>query len=397
VEALFLDRTWTVLVSSFAEFPAGTLLPREQLLSVLAAGEGDYLFQVDPSFGTRRKSMGPRRSMSGTSREDDGQAFILVTRVHKQLLRPPDRLPWMQIMGAALVALFLFCAIVLTAIVRSISRSVTLLDQATGRIAAGDLDTTIDVRGSNEISSLSHSLNAMQKSLKESQHRRSRFIMGVSHDLRTPLALIKGYTEALADGVAETAEMRHKSLDIIRAKIEQLQDLIDGLIDAASLDSGKWRNTLGKKPLFPILSAYAARLAADGNLLHRTVTSGIHIPETLEIPLDERMLIRMLENIAGNALRYTAEGGSIHLAAEWRDGEIAITIADDGCGIAKVDLPYIFDPFYRGSNSRREDGRGFGLSVVKSVADSHGWKVDVRSEEGHGSVFTVRIQLRTGD
>jgi signal transduction histidine kinase len=234
----------------------------------------------------------------------------------------------------------------------------------------------------------------MRLSLKEAQTRRSRFIMGVSHDLRTPLALIKGYTEAIADGMADSPEMRKKSLEIIGAKITQLEELIDDLINFVKLDSGEWRASLETRAIKPILDGYASRLSADGSLLGRKVVTRIDIPDTLEIPVDERLCIRALENLSGNALRYTAGGGTVCFEAELADEKtLLIRVSDNGSGIHAEDLPFIFDPFYRGSNSRREEGKGLGLSVVKSVIDSHGWGIEVKSVTGQGSVFTVKITL----
>jgi signal transduction histidine kinase len=227
--------------------------------------------------------------------------------------------------------------------------------------------------------------------------------MGVSHDLRTPLALIKGYTEAIADGVADSPEMRKKSLEIVGNKIETLQDMIDDLINYVKLDSGEWRNTLEPCPLRQALRNYVDDLCADGNLLGRAVEARIDIPEALCVPLDERLFIRLLENLCGNALRYTADGGVVRLEADFIPsksaseesfaGEVTLVVSDNGCGIPEEDIPYIFDPFYRGSNSRREDGKGLGLAVVKNIVDAYGWKINVTSRQNEGSKFTITINV----
>jgi signal transduction histidine kinase len=229
--------------------------------------------------------------------------------------------------------------------------------------------------------------------------------------------------------------------------------MIDDLIDVVRLDSGEWRSHLKPHALAPILAAFAKRFAADGALLGRTITGTIAVSDDVVVPLDSRMFTRMLENITGNALRYTDAGGTIDFSAalvtknttgsvghtmtdtrpsvghtmidtrpsvghtmidtrtgvshgmtDTRNGVghtvtdttgsvVVITVTDDGCGIAEADLPYIFDTFYRGTNSRREEGKGFGLSIVKSVADSYGWTVDVTSALGAGAAFTIRIPV----
>jgi signal transduction histidine kinase len=389
VEIILLNREMRVVYSGFEEISLGALMTPEQLSGLFAEGARKYLFQVDYNFG-RNGGPGNRRMPEN---------LMLISRVRRDFRPPPNRF---QDLSRAVVivftALFGFCAVVLAMITRSVSRSVTSLEEATRRIAEGNLDTAVTVKGGNEITSLAHSLNTMRESLKESQTRRSRFIMGVSHDLRTPLALIKGYTEAVADGVADSPEMRRKSLEIVGDKIDQLEELIDDLINFVKLESGEWRGSLEKKPLKPILDTYAARLMGDGNLLGRTVEARIDLPETLEIPLEERLFLRALENLCGNALRYTAEGGTVGLKAWYtpptggKAGEVCVQVTDNGCGISAKDLPCIFDPFYRGSNSRREEGKGLGLSVVKSVADCHGWKILVNSEKDQGSRFTLVIE-----
>jgi signal transduction histidine kinase len=224
--------------------------------------------------------------------------------------------------------------------------------------------------------------------------------MGVSHDLRTPLSLIKGYTEAIADGVVESPDMVQRSLSIVGDKINQLQEMIDDLIDVAKLDTEEWRQTLSPRAIAPLLRSYAQRLAADGALLRRTVTHRIALPDTLEVPLEERLFIRLLENLAGNALRYTPENGTVHLSADVTEPgsptektRLRIQIADSGKGIVPEDLPYIFEPFYRGTGSRREEGKGLGLSIVKSLTDSFGWTIAVQSEPGAGSVFTLELPV----
>jgi signal transduction histidine kinase len=391
VDVVIMNRDMQVLYSGFENIEAGTQLSSRQIFELFNNDGENYLFQIDYNFGRLFGDRNRPQLKSGNHRN-----LMVITRIQRDF-RPkgPNRFADLsRTVVIVLVLLFVFCAIVITRITRSIARSVTTLEDATRRIADGNLDTAIDVKGGNEITSLAHSLNTMRQALKEAQTRRSRFIMGVSHDLRTPLALIKGYTEAIADGMADSPEMREKSLEIIESKIAQLEEMIDDLINFVKLDSGEWRSSLEKRALKPILDGYAARLTADGSLLGREVVTHIDIPDTLEIALDERLFIRALENLCGNALRYTTEGGTVRLEAELSDPRtIAIRVTDNGCGIPTEDLPFIFDPFYRGSNSRREEGKGLGLSVVKSVVDSHGWHIGVESASGQGSVFTVEIAV----
>ncbi len=331
-----------------------------------------------------------------TSHIDSENSFIIVTRLPKKSVPQPNRLrnPFF-IFALIMIALFIFCSIMISLITKSISKSVTLLDDYTKRISSGDLDLEVEVTGSNEIASLTHSLNKMRLSLREDEIRRNRFIMGLSHDLRTPIALIKGYAEAIFDGMADDIEMREKSLEIIINKSEQLNERIDELIDFVKLNSAEWRQSLQSKNLKSILDEFCNRLTMDGQLLNRNVISVIQLPEDCFVFMDEKLFVRALENITNNAFRYTNNDGNITIKSfvNEKTKTPIISIKDDGRGISKKDLPYIFDPLYRGTNSRREDGKGLGLSVVKTVVDCHGWNLHVKSEEGKGSEFIIQLGM----
>ncbi len=400
IDVAILNDSNEVVFSSIEEIPSDAVLSDTDLLRIFRQESRRYMYQLD-------------RSFSGSKVEPEaqpGSSLMVITRIAKEVRYKPDKFAELfRFVTLFFVSLLLCCALVIIFIARSVTRSVSLLEKSTRFIAEGNLDTEIAVKGSNEITSLTKSLNSMRFALKDAQVRRSRFIMGVSHDLRTPLALIKGYTEAIADGLADSPEMLNKSLEIIGAKIDQLEDMIDDLINFVKLDTGEWRQHLEKVALKPILDSYAHRLESDGTVLSRVVKTRIEIPADVSVPLDEKLFIRALENLCGNALRYTDDGGVVELTAViHRAGAdslpavpgsalpaeyVSVSVSDDGCGIAADDLPMIFDPFFRGSNSRREEGKGLGLSVVKTVADSFGWQLRVDSEKNGGSTFTIVIPL----
>ena len=295
----------------------------------------------------------------------------------------------------ALAAIFAFSAVMSIRILRSITASVVSLEAATRRVAAGELDLPIAAEGSNEMASLARSLNRMREELKEDQARRARFIMGISHDLKTPLALVKGYAEALEEELGDPGPEAAAHLGIIQDKTDQLEGMIDDLIDFERVDTGEWRSGLSEVDLGPFLTVLVKRLSADAELLGRFVSSSILLPSPALVRMDERLVSRALENLVYNALRYSGEGGRVDISARLvrapRRPSYEIEIADDGAGIAVEDLPHIFEPFYRGSSSRREQGMGLGLSIVKTVVESHGWEIEV------GSRAPERHELRRAD
>ena len=289
------------------------------------------------------------------------------------------------------VVILLFCIVIITMITRSITKSVTVLEEAAKRVTRGELDKPIEVRGSNEVISLTKSLNELRLAVLENQNRQARFIMGISHDLKTPLALIRGYVEALYDEIPSSPEERRQYAEIILKKADDLELLINDLIDFTKVDTGEWRNTWQNVNLLHFAEEIAKRGDEAATILKHTFRSEINLPKDAVVQMDEKLMNRCFENLFSNAIRYSKDGGNVILRAFQSDGCYKIQIEDDGIGIAREELKNIFDLFYRGSTSRREKGSGLGLAIVKSVIISHNWDIEVESEAGRGTVFTITI------
>jgi len=222
---------------------------------------------------------------------------------------------------------------------------------------------------------------------------RSRVILGITHDLKTPLALIKGYAEAIEDGVTEDSVSRSNAAEIIIEKAAQLEDMINDLINFVRMETGEWREQLHEINIAVFLKNFARALKMDVEVFNHEFISEISLPENLPVRMNEKLTQRALQNIIGNAVRYSPKGSVIRLAAVLAGNTAELTISDNGPGIDKEDLPHVFEMFYRGSPSRREQGMGLGLTVVKWVVDYHGWSVSASSEKDQGASFTITIPL----
>jgi signal transduction histidine kinase len=272
----------------------------------------------------------------------------------------------------------------------NLTRSIVLLEKAVRRLAEGDLESQVDIRGSDEIRALGRSFDQLRQSLKEESARQSRFVMGVSHDLKSPLALVKGYVELLRDGPVPP-EARQAHFDLILDKTDQLDDMIDHLIDYGKVNTGDWQQTWTDVPLKAFLAEFAEGLTPDAILLRRTLTTNLSLPDDLTVACDRMSVRRCLENLVHNALRYTPEGSTVSIEAQRVPGAVEVTVRDNGPGVAPRDLPHLFEQFYRGTVSRREPGMGLGLSIVKTILDSHGWAI--RAESGPGARFIITIPI----
>jgi len=376
--AVFRD-DYLVLYSTLPEFRPGVFADRANILALLAVEDLPYTYIF-------------------TSRTLEESRVYTLTRTGPALRSQmaPFFIPVLVLLiFIIMMTLFVICmSIVMT---QTITRSVQVLENATRRIADGELNLNVDIKGSNEITSLTKSLNKMRNTLKEEELRRSRFIMGITHDLKTPLALIKGYAEAIEDGVTGDPASRSSAVEIITSKADQLEDMISDLIDFVRMETGEWRSQLNHINLKEFLEKLVKAFYSDVALLRHTLVHDIALPDNLFIPMDEKLVHRALENLINNAVRHTPSGSIIRLDAVQNKNLVEISISDNGPGIAEEDLCHVFEMFYRGSSSRREHGMGLGLVVVKWVVDYHGWSISVSSggasTKDKGTYFTITIPV----
>ena len=406
----------TVILSTIPDIETGAAIAPEQIFDFVQATNDSYDYQFqslfvdenvlkkrDRRFEERPEHEAPpppptqeevRQHHQMHETYERRKRGLIISRLDSRNLPQRRRIPrfikhffWLAVVFEA----FTICVVVL--ISRSISRSIEVLQAATKRIADGELETNLETpkkTNSNEILMLTEDLERMRNSLKEDQQRRSRFIMGVSHDLRTPVALIKGYAEAISDGVV-TGDALAKSSAIIGAKAEQLESMIDDLIGYVKMNNTEWLRTLESVDIKAFLEEFAKNMEGAAELYKRRIIKSIDIESRL-VTMDKNLVQRAMENLFSNALQYTKEGDRITLEAHTgAQGQTEITLSDCGIGIPEEDQTKVFELFFRATNSRRESGTGIGLSVVKTIVDAHGWKIDVTSRVAEGSAFKITI------
>ncbi len=376
--AVFDRATMEVLYSTIDQFARGDLIDESTLMKYSIDNADQYFFQLTTPPHLKNSSL---------------TSFI---RIKKSGNPPPSRMSHnVNIVTLISIIILLFCIIIITMITRSIAQSVTVLEEAAKRVTRGELDKPIEVRGSNEIISLTKSLNELRLAVKENKARQARFIMGISHDLKTPLAVIRGYVEALYDEIPSSPEDRQKYAQIILHKADDLESLINDLIDFIKMDTGEWRISWEETNLYDFMKELARRGSEATNILKHEFKSEIDLPQNAVVQIDRKLINRCFENLFSNAIRYSDENSTVTLRAfqSLDKSCYKIQIADDGIGIDKDELKNIFDLFYRGTGSRREMGHGLGLAIVKSIINSHNWEIEAESETGKGTVFTITIPV----
>ena len=289
-----------------------------------------------------------------------------------------------------------FIALSLT-MFKKIESSLNLVEKEAQKLRDGDIDRPIEIpldKGySNEITRLLANLEGFRKVFKEKKSQRDRFVMGISHDLKTPLAVIKGYTEGIADGLFNDSQKMNYSLEIILQKCGQLEKMIDDIISFIKMNDTDWTKNFADYDLLEYLTEFEKYANATGGVFNRTINCEIKIPKGTIVRMDKQLVSRALENLFSNAIRYTAPQAKIDARAEIAGGKAVLSISDNGIGMTQEEAERAFELFYRGTNSRREQGQGIGLSVVKTVMDIHNWEIDVKSEKGIGTSFTITIPI----
>lgn len=228
--------------------------------------------------------------------------------------------------------------------------------------------------------------------LKQLDEVRKDFVANVSHELRTPLSILRGYIETLLDHPKVSTEELTRILEVMERHSKRLGLLVDDLLILAQLESGDPHLQLSDVALDELFGHIVRDW--DKKFAEKRLKVIVDLPEHLPpVRADETRLQEILYNLLDNAVKYSREGGDLRLAAQQRNGEIALSVSDSGIGIGKSDLPRIFERFYRVDKARSRElgGTGLGLSIVKHIAQLHGGRVEAESEPGQGT--TIRIVL----
>jgi heavy metal sensor kinase len=270
---------------------------------------------------------------------------------------------------------------------------IALMDQQTRRITADNLSERLDLPNSrDELGRLATTINQLLGRLDAAFTEQQRFIADASHELRTPVAILRSEAEIALERDRAADEYKN-SLVLISEEAERFSRIVEDLFTLAR--TGSSQPALIKERFYlNELLADCAR-AAQSLTTRKNVALDIEpLPEMI-ITGDEELLKRMLLNLLDNAVKYTPEGGTVSLALAGRDHEAEIRVSDTGIGIPVEDQAHIFDRFYRvdKARSRGAGGAGLGLAIARWIVEAHGGAISVQSDKGQGSVFRVILPL----
>jgi signal transduction histidine kinase len=219
---------------------------------------------------------------------------------------------------------------------------------------------------------------------REAEELKSTFVSVVSHELKTPVALIKGYVSTLRrEDASWDRDIVQDSLAVIEEEADRLTGLIEDLLDASRLQAGALSINLLDVDLSALIRRIAERFQTQENRHSITVSFPPNFPVILA---DEDRLAQVLSNLISNAIKYSPGGGEISIRGQVHPQQVVVCVSDQGPGIAAGDIPYIFDRFYRAQEaSRTTKGAGLGLYLARAVIEAHGGRIWVDSKSGEGA------------
>lgn len=283
------------------------------------------------------------------------------------------------IMGALLMALILS---------RHICQPMERMSISARQLAKGDYSTDFCGGGYREADELAEALNYAAGELAKNDNLQKELVANISHDLRTPLTMIKGYGEIMRDLPGENTP---ENVQVIIDETERLTELVNDMLDLSKIKAGTRKPEIDVFDLTETVGAVLQRYEKFKEREHYAIL--FEKTENIAVKADRTMILQVVYNLVNNALNYTGDDKTVSIKQTVADGKVRISVTDTGDGIAEEDIPYIWDRYYKVDkvHKRAVVGTGLGLSIVKGILESHNAPYGVESVVGKGSTFWFEL------
>ncbi|WP_456288138.1 HAMP domain-containing histidine kinase [Paenibacillus sp. AK002] len=272
-------------------------------------------------------------------------------------------------------------------------RPIKKLTKATRRIAAGDFSVKLNIKQTSELGTLARSFEDMMHELQQLEQMRREFVTNVSHEVQSPLTSISGYAQALKQ-VDLSDDERRRYLDIIIAEAKRMSKMSDSLLKLSLLESQSQQ--LGLSTLSLDEQIRRVIVALQPQWAARSIQFELDL-QAVKVTADHDQLNQVWTNIIGNSIKFSKDGGVIHVSVKQDMNHVTVRISDAGIGISLEDQKRIFERFFKTdrSRSRKFEGSGMGLAIVKLIVSLHQGDIRVESEPGQGATFIVTLPIMT--
>ncbi|MFB1100470.1 sensor histidine kinase [Terribacillus sp. JSM ZJ617] len=320
---------------------------------------------------------------------DNGSGYVYMFRSTAQVQDLISRLNHHFIIAAVIT----FILLIVTAIflTRALTNPLIRMKKATEKLIMGDFTAELPKMGEDELGDLGRSIKTLTRELQHLKKERNEFLASISHELRTPLTYIKGYADVARRQTLSGTE-RNKYLSIIFEESEKLNEMLKDLFDLARIDRNIFEIETRPVELQPYLYDIYERVLPV--FKERNKSLEIQCKDNYIVYIDPIRFEQIIRNLLDNALKYSEENTRTIIKAQRERNNIVVDVIDQGYGIPKAEIPYIFERFYRVEKSRSRDsgGTGLGLSIAKELAEAHHAKLTVKSKVGTGTTFSITLE-----
>ncbi|MFF2479767.1 ATP-binding protein [Paenibacillus sp. NPDC058071] len=357
--------------------PNSTILSMADVKKVLA-GE---VIQVDPSFTAQSLLGMPLKTEAGT------RALFIESLV------APTASFTIKWVSTFLIYLLSIGSVLILAASIFLVRPIKKLTEATRRIAGGDFNIKLNIKQKGELGTLAQSFEQMMFDLRQLEQMRRDFVSNVSHEVQSPLTSISGYAMALKQ-VNLSDEDRIRYLDIIISEASRMSKMSDSLLKLSLLESQSQQMRLTSFSLDEQIRRVIVAIQPQWSA--RNIRFELDL-KTAMLTADHDQLNQVWTNLLGNGIKFSEDGGVIHVSIKQDSKYVIVRITDSGIGISPEDQKHIFERFFKAdrSHSRKYDGSGMGLAIVKQIVSLHHGDIRVESELGHGTTFIVTLPAAT--
>jgi signal transduction histidine kinase len=391
---MVLDTHGKVQFDTFGSL-CGRRLALEEVLQVLTAGNAEAYGMYTPGRETAESMSGEAGAeyVAYCTRElrSGGRLLgvvLFVSRVQK-MMDSLNAVQWQLVTVFIVIAL---AALVLALILSQVlTKPITDLSRAMRKMGKGDLSVRAPVRGSGEMRELAEAYNTMAGQLESLDKTRNQFVSNASHELKTPLATMKIMLETMMYQPDMPKELQQEFMEDMNHEINRLTGIITDLLTLTRSDAKN--QPLKKEPVdMSVLTEEILHLLTPAAQKRNQSLTG-EVEKGLILMGDQSKLHQVLYNLTDNAIKYTPDGGNIHVSLHLDGDDVVWRVRDNGVGIPEEDQDHVFERFYRvdKARSRETGGTGLGLSIVRQLVTMHGGEVTVESMPGEGSEFTVRL------
>lgn len=370
--------------SSAGKMPMIDSSEREKVIQEILAGKEVEIPVTHPRFGNKFMLIGLPIRLS----MERSQAMLIIT----PLAPMEDMALILKGQLVYITIILLFASLLISYLLsRSFSSPILEIKRASEAMASGNFSARIKSNKQDEIGELAASINYMGEQLSKIEQLRKDLIANVSHDLRTPLSLIRGYAETIRDVTGKDPVKRDKQLGVIIEETERLSKIVDDILNLSQLQSGNVRLS---KSRFKINDLIETAVKSYDILSEKT---GVNIVRTGVVDrfvgADEVRISQVVHNLINNAFTHTPKGGTITVNMINGTKTVKIEVSDTGNGISEDELPYIWERYYKAekTSQKKTTGTGLGLAIVKGILDAHDVDYGVESQKYIGTTFWFEL------